>query len=180
MLDVIENILAARSAEQVWQRYVSTLTKLGFPHVSYHGMRLLRSESARMIDDSILLSSHSPRLLHELLSQNLLQNSPMYRWIERNHGSAKYGGVGIDGFLGFQLIGGAITGVTLRGRTVIIDHTGAPSGIRYAMQSQDVSGNAGNRYNAHRGLLRTTLQKPSKLVPGRMLQRAVPSFTLEL
>ncbi len=92
---------------------------------------------------------------------------------------AKYGGVGIDGFLGFQLIGGAITGVTLRGRTVIIDHTGAPSGIRYAMQSQDVSGNAGNRYNAHRGLLRTTLQKPSKLVPGRMLQRAVPSFTLE-
>ena len=48
------------------------------------------------------------------------------------------------------------------------------------MQVQDVSGNAGNRYNAHRGLLRTTLQKPSKLVPGRMLQRAVPSFTLEL
>lgn len=90
MLDVIENILAARSAEQVWQRYVSTLTKLGFPHVSYHGMRLLRSESARMIDDSILLSSHSPRLLHELLSQNLLQNSPMYRWIERNHGSESW------------------------------------------------------------------------------------------
>lgn len=90
MLDAIENILAARSAEQVWQRYVSALTHLGFPHVSYHGMRLLRSESARMIDDSILLSSHSPRLLHELLSQNLLQNAPMYRWMERNHGSQSW------------------------------------------------------------------------------------------
>lgn len=90
MLDTIENILAARSAEQVWQRYVLALTHMGFPHVSYHGMRLLRSESARMIDDSILLSSHSPRLLHELLSQNLLQNAPMYRWMERNQGSESW------------------------------------------------------------------------------------------
>lgn len=35
-------------------------------------------------------------------------------------------------------------------------------------------------YTAHRGLLRTTLQKPSKLVPGRVLQRAIPTFQMEL
>lgn len=90
MLDAIETVLSARSTETVWQLYVAELAKRGFPHASYHGMRLLRSESSKMIDDSILLSSHSPRLLHELLSQNLLQHTPMYRWMERHIGSESW------------------------------------------------------------------------------------------
>lgn len=90
MLDAIETILSARSAEQVWQFYVAELSSRGFPHVSYHGMRLLRSEGAKTIDDSILLSSHSPRLLDELLSQDLLSHTPMYRWMERHIGSESW------------------------------------------------------------------------------------------
>lgn len=90
MLDAIETILSARSTEQVWQFFVAKLSNWGFPHASYHGMRLLRSENSKTIDDSILLSSHSPRMLHELLSQNLLQHAPMYRWIERHIGSESW------------------------------------------------------------------------------------------
>ncbi|WJS86695.1 hypothetical protein [Paracoccus sp. TOH] len=95
-------------------------------------------------------------------------------------GAAKYGGAGIDAHLGFELTGGAVTGVTVRGHVVVLQYTGAPTALRYAMQVQDVTGIPGNRYTAHRGLLRTSLQKPSKILPGRMLQRAVPSFTLSL
>ncbi|MFC6711429.1 hypothetical protein [Paracoccus cavernae] len=94
--------------------------------------------------------------------------------------AAKYGGQGIDAFAGFELVGGAITALTLRGNTARITYTGAPTALRYAMQVQNVTGIAGNRFTAHRGLLRTTLQKPSKILPARKLQRPVPSFTLNL
>ncbi|SFA57714.1 regulatory protein, luxR family [Paracoccus halophilus] len=90
MLDAVERILSGRSAESVWQSYVESMTRWGFPHVSYQAVRLLRTFNARVIDDSILLSSHAPRLLHELLAQNLVTNTPMYRWIERNIGSESW------------------------------------------------------------------------------------------
>lgn len=95
--------------------------------------------------------------------------------------ASKYGGQGIDAHLGFQLTGGAITASTVRGHVVVLHYTGAPTAVRYAMQSQVVTGIPGNRYTAHRGLLRTSLTKPAKSVPDqRLLVRPVPSFTLNL
>lgn len=94
--------------------------------------------------------------------------------------AAKYNGEGIDAFLGFQLVGGVITAIDVAGRRVALSYTGTPTAVRYARQVQDVSGIAGNKYPAHRGLLRTSLRKRSKFFPSEWLVRAVPSFTLEL
>lgn len=98
--------------------------------------------------------------------------------------AAKYaasGGVGLGAdALGFEAVGAAITGVALRGRTARLSCSAQPTQVRYALQIQDMTGFAGNRFNAHRGLLRTSTRKPSKLVPGKMLVRAVPSFTIDI
>lgn len=96
-----------------------------------------------------------------------------------SHDPAKYGGVGIDAYLGFQIGGGTITGIDIRGRQVVLTCSSAPTSVRYAYQSQDVRG-AGNRFNAHRGLLRTSLTKPSLLLPGQTLHRWVNSFKMAL
>ena len=94
--------------------------------------------------------------------------------------ATKYNGEGIDAYLGFQVegAGAAITAVDVTGKRVSITYTGTPTAIKYARQIQDVSGFAGNKYTAHRGLLRTTLRKPSKFFPGEYLVRPIPSFTL--
>lgn len=96
--------------------------------------------------------------------------------------SSKYNGEGIDAYLGFQLegVGASITSVDVTGCQVSISYIGTPTAIKYARQIQDVSGFAGNKYTAHRGLLRTTLRKPSKFIEGELLVRPIPSFTLPL
>ncbi|UFM64252.1 hypothetical protein LOS78_01895 [Paracoccus sp. MA] len=94
------------------------------------------------------------------------------------HDPARYGGEGIDAYAGFEALGAAITGMQIRGRQVILDCDAAPTGVRYAMQKQNVTGFAGNMWTAHRGLLRTSDVWPSKLLPGVDLYRWVPSFTL--
>lgn len=104
-------------------------------------------------------------------------------WLEAED-AAKYaasGGIGLGAaHLGFEAVGATITGLTLRGRTVRLACSAKPTAVQYAMQVQDMSIVAGNRYNAHRGLLRTSTRKPSKLVPGKLLVRAIPSFTLPI
>lgn len=96
--------------------------------------------------------------------------------------AAKYNGEGIDAYLGFQIdgAGAAITDIDVTGNRVTITYDGAPTAIEYARQIQDVSGFAGNKYTAHRGLLRTTLRKPSKFFPDELLVRPIPSFTLAI
>ncbi len=96
--------------------------------------------------------------------------------------AAKYNGEGIDAYLGFQVdgAGAALTGIDVTGKRVSLTYSGSPTAIKYARQIQDVSGFAGNRYTAHRGLLRTTLRKPSKFFPDELLVRPIPSFTLAL
>lgn len=94
------------------------------------------------------------------------------------HDAARYGGEGIDAYAGFEAIGAAITAMQVRGRQVILDCDAVPTGVRYAMQKQNVTGFAGNAWTAHRGLLRTSDIWPSKLLPGVDLYRWVPSFTI--
>ncbi|MFC3568570.1 helix-turn-helix transcriptional regulator [Paracoccus simplex] len=90
MLNDIQTILAARSAEAVWRHYVGRLAGLGFPHVSYYGARLLEASGERMIDDSIFLSSYSPRLFQEILAQGGFESVPMYRWMTQSTGSESW------------------------------------------------------------------------------------------
>ena len=94
----------------------------------------------------------------------------------------KYNGEGIDSYLGFELVGSGsvISGIDVSGNVVTINYSGTPTDIRYALQRQDVSTFPNNKYTAHRGLLRTTLTKPSKLMPGTDLVRPIPSFTIPL
>ena len=91
--------------------------------------------------------------------------------------ATKYGGIGIDAFLGFELVGGTITGVDIQGRRVTITHTGTPTLLKYARQIGDLTG---SNYTAHRGLLRTSLRKRSKFWPDMLMVRPIPTFTMEL
>ena len=90
MLQAIATILAARSVETVWQFYVARMAEWGFPHAAYHGVRLLRATNEQVADDSLFLSSYSPRLLHDLLAQNLFDSVPMYRWMTHHKGSESW------------------------------------------------------------------------------------------
>ncbi|AWD21627.1 hypothetical protein [Fuscovulum blasticum] len=96
------------------------------------------------------------------------------------HDASRYGGQGIDSWLGFELEGATITGLSIRGRTVVLTCSAPPTAVRYAMQRQDVSGFAGNQWTAHRGLLRTSDVWDSKLLPGTPLYRWTNSFRLSL
>ena len=96
------------------------------------------------------------------------------------HDASRYSGQGIDSWLGYQVEGATITGLSIRGRTVALTCSAPPTAIRYAMQRQDVSGFAGNQWTAHRGLMRTSDVWASKLLPGTSLYRWLPSFKMTL
>lgn len=93
------------------------------------------------------------------------------------HDSAKYGGEGIDSFLGFEATGAIITLVEVLGDRVRVTCDAVPTEIRYAFQEQDTSGFVGNAYPAHRGLLRTSYTWKSKW-SNEDLYRWVPSFKI--
>ncbi|MFN8679586.1 helix-turn-helix transcriptional regulator [Paracoccus sp. P2] len=90
MLNDIEVILAARSAQEVWQHYAARLADLGFPNISYHAVRILEASCDRMLDDGVLLSSYPPRLMQELAGLDLLESMPMRRWLAQNGGSESW------------------------------------------------------------------------------------------
>ncbi|SFY26788.1 LuxR family transcriptional regulator [Paracoccus pantotrophus] len=90
MLNDIEVILGARSAQEVWQHYVARLTELGFPNISYHAVRILEASCDRMLEDRVLLSSYPPRLMQELAALDLLESLPMHRWLTHNRGSESW------------------------------------------------------------------------------------------
>ncbi|KJZ33015.1 hypothetical protein TW83_00300 [Paracoccus sp. S4493] len=94
------------------------------------------------------------------------------------HDPSRYGGQGIDDYLGFQVEGATITEIQVRGRQVALTCSAPPTGVRYAMQAQDASIFANNRWSAFRGLLRTSDVWPSKLLPGQQLYRWTPSFKM--
>ncbi|MFO1139197.1 MAG: autoinducer binding domain-containing protein [Paracoccus sp. (in: a-proteobacteria)] len=108
MLNSIATILATRSVEGVWQFYVSKMTDWGFPHIAYHAVRLLRAANEQAADDSLFLSSYSPRLLHDLVSQNLFTSVPMYRWMTHNRGGESWD------WLQTRRLAGRLTGDELR------------------------------------------------------------------
>lgn len=90
MLHAIETILAAGSVERLWQYYQARMTEWGFPHAAYYGVRLLYTGDEPLADDSIFLSSYPSRLLYELMSLDLFNSVPMYRWIIRHKGSKSW------------------------------------------------------------------------------------------
>ncbi|RWR50598.1 hypothetical protein EOW65_06480 [Sinirhodobacter ferrireducens] len=111
-----------------------------------------------------------------------------------------YGGIGIDVGKGVQIVDvinttsssssrtGALTPVTgvevINGGTAYkVSFSGAIQKtqgfqVRYALQQQDMS-TADPLHYAHRGLLRTTWERPSFALPDRKLHRWLPSFRKE-
>ncbi|WP_197054680.1 hypothetical protein [Paracoccus sp. PAMC 22219] len=95
------------------------------------------------------------------------------------HTESPYGGMGIDEFLGVEVIGGgAITALALDGHDLHLTVDGPITGLRYAMQRQNMRID-GNAHSARRGLLRTTLSRPAVHLPGTMLYRWLPGFVLD-
>ncbi|PZX57342.1 hypothetical protein [Cereibacter changlensis] len=94
------------------------------------------------------------------------------------HDAAKYGGVGISN-LGFEMEGATITGVSVAGHTIRIGFSGTPTQVRYAHQRRNATG-AGNKFTAHRGLLRTSLSRTAEMLPDQRIHRWSPSYIINL
>lgn len=86
LLTNIENVLAARSTDSLWRHYSAALSGLGFPYISYYGVRILQTGNHRIVDDRLFLTNCAPLLLQEILSQGAFASVPMYRWLTANHG----------------------------------------------------------------------------------------------
>lgn len=90
ILSDIEAILHARSVDEAWSYYIRRMAELGFPFVSYHGVRILKTNDVRMVNDSVLLSSFPARLLREIRDANLFESVPMFGWLTCNKGSESW------------------------------------------------------------------------------------------
>lgn len=125
-----------------------------------------------------LWTIHRPR--PQIIGSTLVLNFDHLRPGEylRAHSAARYNGEGIDQYLGFQPVGTTFTSMTLRGQTIAFECAAPPTGVRYAYQRQDVRAFTNNRYNAHRGLLRTSEEWLSKQLANTMLYRWIPSFKM--
>lgn len=86
----LEQVLAARSVESLWQHYTKRMAGLGMPHVSYYSIRILEAGGERRVDDYLFLTSCAPSLLQEILSQDAFASVPMYRWMAVNRGSESW------------------------------------------------------------------------------------------
>ena len=92
MLNDIETVLEARSAEEVWRHYVARMAGLSFPHFAYYGARILETAGERMLDDAVLLTSYPARLAHEVLSQKFIENAALWRrWTSAGRGTESWG-----------------------------------------------------------------------------------------
>lgn len=90
LLTDLEHVLAARSAEGLWQQFVERMAGLGLPHVSYYSIRIVEAGDDRRVDDYLFLTSCAPSLLQEILSQGAFASVPMYRWMAANRGSESW------------------------------------------------------------------------------------------
>ena len=94
--------------------------------------------------------------------------------------SNKYAGVGVGQWGGFEVTGANIVDMIVSGSEVALICDAPPTSARYAMQSQNLAPAsppaAWTGYSGHRGLLRTTLWKPSRIYPGHRIYRWVPSY----
>lgn len=78
---------------------------------------------------------------------------------------------------GFEVLGGAITGVSLDGNRIILDTTGAVTTLRFANQRANVVGQV---HFGFRGLVRTNARRACIRFPDRQLYRHLPSFQIEV
>lgn len=116
----------------------------------------------------------------QLMGSTMILNFDTLRpgeYLER-HTATRYNGQGIDNFLGFEAVGTTINSLTIRGQTVALECAAPPTGVRYAYQRQDVRSFANNRWNAHRGLLRTSDVWKSKILADVDLYRWINSFKI--
>ncbi|MDS9467890.1 autoinducer binding domain-containing protein [Paracoccus sp. MBLB3053] len=90
LMTAFEQLLAARTVEEAWARYLAEIAELGFPTVFYGAQRIIQTGSESIIDDAIEMTSLPDALMTELVRGKLMRNLPMMSWMIHNHGSSSW------------------------------------------------------------------------------------------
>ncbi len=90
ILDYLEQIMDARSIEDVWAIHIETMAGYGFDRLGY-GLTRFRSEnSLGDPQDRLLLTNHEPDYVHHFIDTGMYYNGTMFRWALENEGACSW------------------------------------------------------------------------------------------
>lgn len=90
MIDHLEQLMQARTIEEVWALHVARMAGFGFDRLLYGFTRFRTRNSLGNPDDVLLLSNHDPDYLHEYIDGGLYLHAPMVAWAAENEGACSW------------------------------------------------------------------------------------------
>lgn len=86
LVDEINDLLDARSVDEVWALLLEQLREYGFDRLFYIYARVSPSDHLDEPDNALVLSNHSKAYLDRFIGDGLYRDAPMVRWANENQG----------------------------------------------------------------------------------------------
>lgn len=90
ILDHLEQITKAETAEEVWSLHVQKMGEYGFDRLIYGFTRYRTANSLGDPEDLLILSNHEGEYLDRFLGDRLYYHAPMVRWSLENTGACSW------------------------------------------------------------------------------------------
>jgi LuxR family transcriptional regulator len=86
----LDQVLAASTIEEIWSLHTERMATFGFDRLIYAFTRFKPPNSLGNLEDSLILSNHSPAYLREYVDGGLYKTAPMVRWVANHVGAQSW------------------------------------------------------------------------------------------
>jgi LuxR family transcriptional regulator len=86
MLEILEQLVRARSLQQVWQLHCTRMETFGFDRLIYGFTRFATPNSVGELMDALFLTNHNPEYFEQFIEERMFLHAPLTRWA-REHES---------------------------------------------------------------------------------------------
>lgn len=92
MLEFLEQLVRAKSLQQVWQLHCSRMAAFGFDRLIYGYTRFATPNSVGELLDALFLSNHNPEYFEQFIEERMFLHAPLTRWArEHESGHSSWG-----------------------------------------------------------------------------------------
>ncbi|MGR3756195.1 MAG: helix-turn-helix transcriptional regulator [Tranquillimonas sp.] len=90
MLEFLDRILNAETADDVWALQTDAIESFGFDRLIYGFTRYMTETGFGCPDDCLILSNHEPEYVQRYIGDGLYAHAPMLHWAARNVGACSW------------------------------------------------------------------------------------------
>ncbi|MEL6206300.1 MAG: LuxR family transcriptional regulator [Pseudomonadota bacterium] len=90
MIDFVEEAMACRDIQELWDLHCSRLIALGFPRLMYGSTKSRDGKSLGAPEDALMLTNHGADYVRGFVGGGLFSKAPMTRWCMDNTGACSW------------------------------------------------------------------------------------------